>query len=368
MRRKIITFTIAVAVISFCVILLTLRENSQPEAVFQEKNFELCSLPLPSGYPNSWTHAGIEYVKEGYNGYKYFLTCSPYPNYDDDYENPMFYYANPREGDVPPIKFIAYKNNPLQDDPGNGYNADPDVVFVDTNLYVINRPYLRPDSVWVNIQKCGIDSGDFSFDKPTSLYDNKHEPNNFGFAPSVKNTLISPSIIKYEDEYRIYHLATNSYNDNTDCKGVVVMVSDVIDGEYSYKYYETGTISMVSAKPWHFDVFKYQDKLYAIICAYVHEDQFIEHIPIIARFVSHERKCFQYLAESDDGINFTVFNKPLTTVNSYRSSAFVREDGMFVLYISTLGYKPKGNLSEDGRNIMMAYKPFEQILRDVNDN
>lgn len=365
MRRKLLLFVIILSVLGLGAILFALRENSKPEAVFQETDFELCSLPLPDGYPNSWTHAGIEYVKEGYNGYKYFLTCSPYPNYNDDYENPMLYYANPREGNLPPVVFDAYKDNPLQEDPGDGYNADPDVIFVDSNLYVINRPYLRPDSVWVNIQKSSIDSGCFTFNNPTLLYDKKQDPYNFGFVPSFKQTLIAPSIIKYKDEYRIYHLATNSYNDNTDCKGVVVMVSDTIDGQHSYKYYKTGTISSFPAKPWHFDVFKYQDKLYAIICAYVHEDPFFEHVPIIARFVSHERKCFQYLAESDDGINFTVFNKPLTTVSSYRSSAFVREDGMLVLYISTLGYKPKGNISEDGRNIMMAYKPFEQILKDV---
>jgi hypothetical protein len=280
----------------------------------------------------------------------------------------MLYYANPREGNLPPVEFIAYNNNPLQEDPGDGYNADPDVIFVDSSLYVINRPYIRPDSTWVNIQKSSIDSGSFTFDNPIPLYDNKQEPCNFGFTSSFRQTLISPSIIKYKDEYRIYHLATNSYNDNTDCKGVVVMVSDSIDGQHSYKYYTTGTISNCPAKPWHFDVFRYQDNLYAIICAYVHEDPFLEHVPIIARYVSHERKCFQYLAKSEDGINFTAFNKPLTTINSYRSSAFVREDGMFVLYISTLGYKPKGNVSEDGRNIMMAYKPFEQVLKEFKDN
>lgn len=357
----------ALALLGFGIVAYFLR-NTKPDTVFQETDFELCSLPLPKGYPNSWTHAGIEYVKDGYNGYQYFLTCSPYPSYNDDYENPMFYYANSRDGNLPPISFIAYQGNPLQEDPGDGYNADPDVIFVDSNLYVINRPYLRPDSLWVNIQKCNIESGCFTFGNPTLLYDNKQEPHNFKFDTSFKQTLIAPSIIKYGDEYRIYHLATNSYNDNTDCKGVVVMVSDTIDGERAYNYYKSGTISNFNAKPWHFDVFKYKDKLYAVICAYVHpKSLFLANVPIVARFVSHERTCYQYLAVSDDGINFNVFNKPLTKVNSYRSSAFVREDGMFVLYISTLGYKPQGNISEDGRNIMMAYKPFEQVLKELKE-
>lgn len=360
MKRKSL---VIILLLVLCVIVCSIfRGSSSSDVVFQDSDFELCSLPLPEGYPHSWTHAGIEYVEEGYNGYQYFLTCSPYPNYNDDYENPMFYYANSREENLPPIEFVAFKGNPLQEDPGNGYNADPDVIFADSNLYVINRPYLRPDSVWVNIQKCLVDSGLFTFSNPTQLYNNKQKPYNFGFLPSYKTTLISPSIIKYGDGYRIYHLATNSYNDNSGCEGVIIMASDTIDGNGSYKFYKTGTISNFNAKPWHFDVFKYHNKLYAIICAYIHEDPFWEHIPIFARFTSHERKCYQYLAESDDGINFKVYDTPLTVINSYRSSAFVREDGVFVLYISTIGYKPEGNNSEDGRNIMMAFRPFKKIL------
>lgn len=366
MKKK---FLVAVIILPILVVLIIhiCAYKQEDKAVFQDSEFELCSVPLPKGYPNSWTHAGIEYVKEGFNGYQYFLTCSPYPNYNDDFENPMFYFANARQDNKPPVEFLAYVGNPLQEDPGEGYNADPDVVYADSNLYVINRPYLRPDSVWVNIQKCQIDSGLFNFNNPKNLYNNHQNPYNFGFPSSYKTTLISPSIIKYKDNYRIYHLATNSYNDNTDCKGVVVMVSESIDGEKSYRYYKTGTISSFHAKPWHIDVFKFQDKLYAIICAYIHEDPFWGHIPFIARFTSHERKCYQYLAESEDGINFKVYDKPLTTINSYRSSAFVRDDGLFVLYISTLGYRPKGNISEDGRNIMMASMPFEQVLAILND-
>lgn len=340
--------------------------ESEPETLFEDTDFELCTLPLPSGYPLSWTHAGIEYVKDSFNGYQYFLTCSPYPNYNDDFENPMFYYANARKKNFPPTEFIPYRANPLQNDPGDGYNADPDVIYTDSSIYVINRPYIRPDSIWVNIQKCLVDSdGGFEFTKPIILYTNKQKPYNFGFPKSCLTTLVSPSIVKYNGVYRCYQLVTNSYNDNSDCKGIVIMEGNSLDHTNSLSYLQKGEISNFRAKPWHIDVFSYKNKLYAVICAYVHEDYLLEHIPYISRFFTHERKCHQYLAVSEDGMNFKVFDKPLTKINSYRSSAFVREDGLFVIYISTLGYKPKGNQSEDGRNIMVAYKPFEDILKKI---
>lgn len=337
---------------------------SKEDPVFKEEDFELCDLPLPDGYPNSWTHAGIEYVMDGYGGFHYFLTCSPYPNYNDDYENPMLFYAEARAGNIPPTSFTPYPHNPLQSDPGDGYNADPDILYADSSLHIINRPYLRPDSIWVNIQHSVIINEKLCFTKPTILYSNHQEPYNFGQDSLSKTTLISPSLVKYNGKYRCYHLVTNSYNDNSDCKGIVIMEGDSISTNDPFKMIKIGQINACPAKPWHMDVFQYSGKLYAIVCAYVPKENHFQNIPIVGRFLVKERHCYQYLAVSDDGINFKVYPKPLTTINSYRSSAFVREDGMFILYISTIDYKPRCSISQDGRNIMLAFKPFKEVINE----
>ena len=356
---------------SFCMVLLAfaiwLFYISYIPSVFDDKDFELCVLPLPEGYPNSWTHASIEYVKDSVNGFQYFFACSPYPNYDDKYENPMFYYANARKGNRPPIVFIPYDGNPLQETPECGYNSDPDVVYLDSNLYVLNRTYIRHEIESATIQKCNVSDGKFCFSSPILIYDSEQEPKHFGFG-DYKPTLISPSIIKYMHGLRCYQLATNSYNDNSECKGVIVMKGNNPISDHGFTVEKIGKIDMPEgAKPWHIDVFNYHGKLFAIICAYIHPNKFILKIPYLRRFYLKERYCTQYLAVSDDGINFKAYDKPLTSINSYRSSAFVREDGLFVLYISTLAYRPKGNVSEDGRNIMVAYKPFCEILNSLKN-
>lgn len=336
-------------------------------SVFEDNDFELCTLPLPKEYPNSWTHASVEYVKDSVNGYQYFFACTPYPNYNDKYENPMFYYANARNGNIPPKDFIAYSGNPLQEVPDGGYNSDPDVAYLDSFLFVLNRIYIKHRAEKATIQKCRVTEGVFNFDSPVLIYDSEQNPKHFGLGDYTP-TLISPSIIKYKNELRCYQLATNSYNDNSDCKGLIVMKGNNPNLDHSFSLEKIGKIDMPEcAKPWHIDVFQYQGKLYAIICAYIHPNKYILKIPFLRRFYLKERYCIQYLAVSNDGINFKAYKKPLTSINSYRSSAFIREDGMFVLYISTLAYRPKGDVSVDGRNIMVAYKPFDKILDLLNN-
>ena len=42
--------------------------------VFQKADFTLCDVPVPKGYPQSQTHAGVAFFEN-----KYYLTTSPFP-------------------------------------------------------------------------------------------------------------------------------------------------------------------------------------------------------------------------------------------------------------------------------------------------
>lgn len=321
-------------------------------SIFKKTDFELCVLSNPSGYPISFTHAGIAYSEDGYNGYHYFLSQSPYPTGNDSYENPCFYYANAREGNLPPINWTAYSGNPLQEDPGDGYNADPDILFFGGDLYVGNRPYLRTPSPyqWVNMQKCEIVGGEFTFGEPVTLYDTNTPPTNFGYSANYLTTLVSPSIIVKDDKVRAYHLVTNSYNDGSKCRNLVIMEGDDLVTPQNFSFLKYGSI-FGNVEPWHIDVFEHDGKLYAVLACIV--DSTIGN-------------CYNFLAVSDDWENFRIYDRPLSDIKSYRSSAMVREDGMFILYLATLNYKPSGNLTEDGRNILCGYMNFSELLEQID--
>lgn len=318
--------------------------------IFKKTDFELCTLSNPSGYPISYTHAGIAYSKNGYNGYHYFLSQSPYPSGNDSYENPCFYYANARQGNLPPIDWIAFSENPLQEDPGDGYNADPDILFFENDLYIGNRPYLRDTQYQCfNMQKCTIVDNNFTFGEPVVLFDVNTPPDNFGYPRSYLTTLVSPAFVVKDNKVRSYHLVTNSYNDGKPCRNLVIMEGNDLVTEQNFSFLKYGSI-LGNVEPWHIDVFPYEGKLYAIIACIVDNIR---------------GNCYNFLAVSDDWENFRIYNKPLSDIQSYRSSAFVREDGLFILYLATLNYKPAGNISSDGRNIICAYKNFDNILKDM---
>lgn len=324
--------------------------------IFNRNQFELCVLSNPSGYPISFTHAGIAYSQDGYNGYHYFLSQSPYPLGNDDYENPCFYYANAREGNLPPIVWNAYSGNPLQEDPGDGFNSDPDIVFFDDDLYMGNRPYLRNPGTRTsryqcfNTQKCIIENGEFTFSEPVVMYDTTTPP------MKVENGIVtvgigSPAIVPMNDGLRIYHLNSSSYNDGKKCPPLYIMQGDNLVTAMNFSFYKYGSILGNNAEAWHFDIFEHDGKLYSIIDCVV--DNKIGN-------------AYNFLAVSDDWENFKIYNRPLSDILSYRSSAMVREDGMFILYLTTLDYKPAGNQTTDGRNILCSYMPFDELLNKID--
>lgn len=207
--------------------------------IFQNSDFELCVLTNPAGYPQSFTHAGITYSQAGYNGYHYFLSQSPFPSMNDTWENPCFYYANPREGNLPPIEWNAYSGNPLQEGIENGYNADPDILFFNNDLYVTNRPYSRTlAKQWVNAQKCTIVSDEFTFGEPVTLYDTNTSPTNFGYPVSYLPTCVSPAFILKDNKIRAYHLVTNSSNDGKPCRNLVIMEGTDLVTSQNFSFFE----------------------------------------------------------------------------------------------------------------------------------
>lgn len=65
-------------------------------------------------------HPSVLYFPDGWNGYKYWMAYTPYPNSNSDYENPSITVSNDKINWNVPSGVV----NPLVEKPLNGYNAD----------------------------------------------------------------------------------------------------------------------------------------------------------------------------------------------------------------------------------------------------
>lgn len=102
-------------------------------------------------------------------------------------------------------------------------------------------------------------------------------------------------------------------------------------------------------EPWHFSVFDFEDKLYAIIACVRHGEK---------------QRCWQMLGEFDEGLTtLKIYQTPLTDYKSYRGSALVTDYGDFVFYNSVVNEKIKKGKSVDGREVIVASRSFESLIK-----
>lgn len=87
---------------------------------------------------NQAVHPDVLYVESGWNGYKYLMGLTPYPNGNDDYENPQILVSN----DGFNFNYLEGMKNPLDlpKDAGNGgHYSDISLCIVDDVLEVYFR-------------------------------------------------------------------------------------------------------------------------------------------------------------------------------------------------------------------------------------
>ena len=344
---------------------------------FKKEDFKLCYVPVPKGYPQSQTHSGVSLYKG-----KYYLTTSPYPSYSETrykryfkkilrklsfdilfpltraeaYENPCLYVQD--IGNGIPTAFKLMQQRALMDTPENYYNlpafnSDPDIFIEEGKIHVLNRPVYRTKlcpgealnryEIRLYMISGEIDEERFKLERI------------FRIASSETRVLISPCFFKYNTEYYILELETNAANDGCSFDGLYKISSKQIDGLKDNNMWEK--IELSSPKdilPWHISVFKYNGILYAIItCIKKGEKQ----------------HYWQMLGEFNKDLScLKIFSMPLTDYNSYRGSAVVNDKGEFVLYSTTVQERIVGGKSVDGREVIMAHAPFEDVIEKIKLN
>lgn len=333
--------------------------------VFSRKDFDLCHVPVPKGYPQSQTHVGVFPTNR-----MLLLTSSPFPavkrskiaNYvrialrklscgllcneqkAETYENPCLYKSD--DG----ITFGLMQSRPLMEVPDAYYglpsfNSDPDIYVEGDKIYVLNRaifrtkltPGLHRDEYMIRLYliKGELDKGRFKYIS-TNLLNESTELS------------VSPCICKYQGKYILMKLYTNCYNDGENFEGLRYVKSETICGLKNTDNWVTIKVEAGNYLPWHISVFRREERLYAIVAC-------------IERGIGH--RCWQMFGEfNDDLTELFIYQTPLTDYKSYRGSAYVKESGEFVLYNTTVHEKIKGSKSVDGRDVIVAHMPFEELL------
>lgn len=90
-------------------------------------------LEIDANYGEWLIHPCVRYIHSGFNGYKWWMVFTPYPNFNSRYENPMLYYGDGNE-DVPPKKwkFVGV----VQGVHEKGYNADCNLFYYKEKLWI----------------------------------------------------------------------------------------------------------------------------------------------------------------------------------------------------------------------------------------
>ena len=332
------------------------------DPLFKKSDFSLCHVPVPKGYPQSQTHVGVSLL----NG-KLILSTSPYPNpiystwrkylyavigkltfhkvnlfYNGEkFENPCVYLG---DESLFPTNFTLLNGSPLMDCPKDrfglgAYCSDPDLYIEEDKIFVTNRTSVRKSKTGepkhdyetiVYIIGFSLCNGEIQKKQVTELF---------------REQDASPCIQKSGETYYYFSLDTNSYNTGESCHALYCRKStDILKG-----WSEKTKITLLKGRyePWHMSLFKNEDTLYSIISC-------VE--------IGHPRRCWTMLGEFNKSLTeLRIYQTPLTDYISYRSSAIVR-DGEFVLYNATVNEKIKGGKSVDGREIIMAHRPFSQVL------
>lgn len=289
------------------------------------------TIPTYDG-SNQSTHPDVYYNPNGWNGYKYWMAFTPYPNGNDAFENPSIVVSN--DGvtwSVPPGV-----TNPLVPQPtgiGFNYNADTDIMEgEDGKLYIF---YIDGTTdVWVISSSDGV-----TWSTPVKIIDMSAQ------------TILSPSVILDNGVYKMYYV-------------------DLVESPNLIKYRTatspTGTWSapvncsfspIPSGKDlWHMNIDKIGTQYHAIITT--------------SNSGTYNGNLL-HLAVSDDGVNFAMKSTPVLGLGTgwdnariYRSSLVYVDAGdesYYNLYYGAV------NASNEWR-IGLTKLKFAQYVRDISTN
>jgi hypothetical protein len=291
------------AVLLLLFVCIKLFSNSDFEKI---PNIRLLDIETYEG-SGQIVHPDIVYLPMDNKQYKFYLAYTPYPNYNDKFENPCIGVSNDGINFIEPQKGI----NPLVKEPLYDHNNDCDLYFnsIDDHFYLYYLETMRPDSENVVLLK----SKDFITwsDPETIIRYNIKEEGNF---------MLSPAVTKYKEDYFMF------YTIQRDELVVEYMKSESCNSWSKDNIFEAKLILPDFLKPWHVDVFKGDDNLYYMLLSCINRGDFKDQSLYLA--TSHNLEDWFFLEEP------IIKNTPsfYNAKSLYRSSGLVSNKSIYIWF------------------------------------
>jgi len=272
-----------------------------------KSRYNLLLVPTYDG-SNQETHPKLLYFKNGWNGYRYWMSMTPYPSTNDKFENPSIVVSNDLKTWVVPKGL----KNPVTGLPSDvkhgGYYSDPQLVMNGDTMELWFR-YVRgnPKTGGANY-RC-----DYYYRMKSTDGIHWSRP---CLMQSSKKAILSLAIVYREGKYQFW------YRDNTNH----LMYAESVNGVNWVNFHQCQIPLPKGFVPWHQDVVLYKGKYYLLQTA-----------------LYRPHYSFSlFLAESTDGVNFTRGVKfypsedPIVLHKAwlYRSTFVPTANGLFPMVVS----------------------------------
>lgn len=252
-------------------------------------------------------HPKVLVFDKEWNGYKYWMSYTPYPQGDDSKENPHIAVSNDLVTWEPIYKQDRALNTPKEAIPGQKYNSDSHIVYNnDTNELEMYWRYVDNEQKDVYLYRMVSKDGTTWSDKEISAYSEVR----------LNHDYISPAILYENGTYKMWY----------------------VDADNKVKYTESK-----DAKNWSEGVLvdlKYEDKLDSWHLDVIKSDLGYEMLMVAFDDWDHHNDMSLYYSKSSDGISWDKMSLVLEpTVNTgywdnkgiYRCS-FVKINGVYIVY------------------------------------
>jgi|GEM_PF-1519959 len=316
-------------------------------------------------YKGDVIHPCVRYTEQAFRGFHWWMIYTPYYNANASLENPILC-SGTTDYDNAPTNWTI--ETLIRDTPQKGYNSDPTMFFNDNGLNIFWRENdterTRNDFVYraiygivltqnnqLNIDKPILTEKDKFYDKEVSPTIISYNGRYLAYAADVKlknkrihfkNTFMEKIISSFVKGLSVFDI----YNEQ---KSYGIAIYESILNHFDFQYKKTVKIASCNKlyRPWHFDFFEYDNKLYAL----VQTNQFNADI------------C---LAVSDDYETFRMFKKPLITQSSIKKLGLYKATGMVQNGIFHLYYSAQDKENRSQNKLYYSKYNFEQLLLEIN--
>jgi len=275
-------------------------------------------------------HPDVVYVPGGWNGYAYWMVMTPYPDTNDDYENPSILVSS----DGLTWEVPDGLTNPLVDAPAAGHNADTDMLLVGDTLmvyYAETVGYGPEDFVHFNVLTStnGID-----WDGPETVLSFLLGSDGYG---------LSPTVLYEAGTFYMWYVRSAGCTDNTSS----VYLRTSTDG-LDWGAEQPVTLTHPGQVVWHPDV-QWNGSSYVMLYAAYPENKNCAATSL-------------YYAESTDREEWTVTTTPVLTPNPlgwdssaiYRSTLLVDDAFLRIWYSAQSGLEWRVGYTEGDLDDFLA--------------